>query len=285
MILVTGATGNVGSEVVAQLIAAGCRVRGLTRDPLKAARWNDRAETAIGYFRDPESIARACAGVRSVLLIAAGADVAPLSKLLDATRLSGAPRIIFISGSVADWPNSEIGALFRDREGVVRNCGLPFTVLRPCDFMSNAYQWTNTIKRRGVVYNVLGSAKSALIAPEDVAAVAVKCLTTGEFDGQTLMLTGSEALSVPEQAEILSQTLRTPIRCIEVSVAQAVDSLIQSGMSEVAARYAGEIYERERRGEAEKLAQQFATITGKTPRTFREWAQEHMEKFGGKSLD
>lgn len=279
MILVTGASGNVGSEVVSQLIDDGQRVRAFVRDPVKAARWNARAEIAIGDFGDPESIARACAGVRSVLLIAAGTDVAALSKLLDAMRMSGAPRIVFISGSVANWPDSQIGALFRDREDVVENCGSPWTILRPCDFMSNTYQWADAIKREEVVHNPIDSAKISLIAPEDIATVAVKCLTSGEVDGRTLNLTGGEALTVPDQVEILSQVLGRPIRCKEVSVEQAVGGLIQSGMSKTSAQYVGEIYERERRGQSSAITRHFTEMTAKEPKTFRAWAGDHSERF------
>lgn len=279
MILVTGATGNIGRKVVSQLIAARLPTRVFVRDSSKAAHWANRVELNVGDFQDAPSFARACEGVRSVLLIAVGTDVTVLSKLLDAMRMSGALRMVFISGSVANWPDSEIGALFRDRESVVKDCGLPWTILRPCDFMSNAYQWADAIKREGIVYNPLGNVKSALIAPEDIAAVAVKCLTSAEYVGQTMNLTGSEALSVPEQVEILSQALKRPIRCIEVSAQQAVTHLIQSGMPEISAQYVAEIYERERRGEAAKLTPDLVNITSRQPKAFREWVQDHADHF------
>lgn len=279
MILVTGATGNVGSEVVSQLIATGCHVRALVRDPLKAARWNDRVDISIGDFRDPESVARASTGVRSVLLIASGTDDQSFSKILAAAHGCGVSHVVFVSGMVAGWTDSEGGVWFRNKEKILGACGLPWTVLRPCDFMTNTYQWIDTIEREGAVYNPTGGATTALIAPEDVASAAVKCLTHANFDGRTLNLTGSEALSVPEQVEILSQVLGRSIRAIDVSVQEAVRNLMRAGMSETAAGHTGEIYEREGRGEGSTITRDFTEITAKAPKTFRAWAKDHAGKF------
>jgi (4-alkanoyl-5-oxo-2,5-dihydrofuran-3-yl)methyl phosphate reductase len=279
MILVTGATGNIGREVVTQLIAAGWPVRAFVRDARRAPPWGTRVDIAIGDFREPESAARACAGVQSVLLIAVGTDDESFSKVLAAAQRSGASHVVFVSGTVAEWVDSAGGAWFHNREKILGAFGLRWTVLRPCDFMTNTYQWIGTIEREGAVYNPTGGARTALIAPEDVASVAVKCLTQSNFDGRTLHLTGAEALSVPEQVALLSQVLSRPIRCVDVSVQQAVENLIRSGMSAISARYVEEIYEREGRGEGSKITRDFVEITAKAPKTFRAWAEDHSKNF------
>ncbi|MGA9884402.1 MAG: NAD(P)H-binding protein [Candidatus Acidiferrales bacterium] len=279
MILIAGATGNIGSEVVSQLTAANCPTRIFIRDPRKAPHWGKDVEIAVGDFRHPESFARAAKGADSIFLVASGTGGEVFSKLLGALRYVGAPRVVFISGTVAEWPRSEVGRWFRDREDKIRNCGLRSTILRPCDFMSNTYQWIATMKEQHVVYNATGTAKAALIAPEDVAAVAVTCLTSSQFEGQTIGITGGESLSVPEQVHIIAEALKVPIRCVDISVQQAVENLMRTGMSESSARSAGEIYDRTRRGKSARLTRGFTKITATAPKTFREWVQQHSERF------
>jgi uncharacterized protein YbjT (DUF2867 family) len=279
MILITGATGNVGSEVVSLLVASGQPTSVFVRDRRKAAQWSNRAQVAVGDFSDPDSFARAAEGTESIFLIAAGTSSENFCRLLRLARAGRAPRVVFVSGTVADWPDCEIGALFRNWEQIVRACGLPWTILRPCDFMSNTFQWIGAIRNQGAVYNCTSEAKSALIAPGDVAATAVACLTSSDFDGQTIGLTGDELLSVPEQVEILRGILRRPIQCVDISIDTAVESLRHSGASEASARFAREMYEMEARGEAAKLNGNFAKLTGRPPKTFRVWAQDHSERF------
>ncbi len=264
---------------MSQLAAAGFLTRAFVRDPRKALHWGNRVQVAVGDLRYSESFARAAEGANSVILIATGTDAEKFARLLDALRENSAVRIVFISGSVAEWRHSEVGGWFREREEKVRNCGLRSTILRPCDFMSNTYQWIATIKEQRVVYNPTRVAKTALIAPEDVATVAVTCLRSSDFEGQTIGFTGGESLSVLEQVHILAEVLKVPIRCVDISVQQAVDNLTRAGMSERSARSVGEIYERTRRGESARLTRDFARITAKSPKTFREWVQEHSEKF------
>jgi uncharacterized protein YbjT (DUF2867 family) len=279
MILVTGATGNVGSAVVKQLIADGWAVRAFVRDLSKTGHWGDRVEPAIGDFNDPESFSRAAEAAEAILLVAAGGFADHAADLLNAARASGVERIVLISGSVAEWLASDAGEWFRNCENAVRNCGLRWTILRPCNFMSNAYQWIGTINREGLVYNPTGNSKAALIAPEDVAHVAARCLESPDRGGKTIPLTGSEAFNVPQQVQILAEVLRKPIRCVDVSVETGVDQLIRSGTAPASARSTAEIYEKMLRGEAAAITADFTGITGKQPKTFRSWVRDHREKF------
>ncbi|HVB85597.1 MAG TPA: NAD(P)H-binding protein [Candidatus Dormibacteraeota bacterium] len=278
MFLVTGATGNVGREVVSELLAAGRPTRVFSRDPRKVSAWRDMVDVAIGDLTEPESFAGAMQGVQAVFLLAAG-SADQFEALLRAANSSASPRVVFVSGTVAEFSGTRTGAWFREREDILRRSGLAWTILRPCDFMTNTLQWASSIRQAAVVHNPTGDAKDVLIAPEDVAGVVVKCLASSSLDEQILPLSGGESLSVPEQVEILAGALHRPIRCVEISLESAVKQLIDSGMSQAVARSAGEIYEMIRRGEAASVKSDFAKIMGRNPKNFSAWAQEHAHRF------
>src|SRR5258708_7302114 len=171
MYLVTGATGNVGSEVVKQLLAKGQKVRVFTRDAAKVAHWGDRVEVAIGDFTSPETFAKAVAGVEGVFIMNGPLDGGIFRQLIAATKAQGSPRVVFLSSLFAGSPESQIGQLHKDKEDVIRASGLPGRFIRAGAFMTNAYQWLGKIKAEGVVYNAMGAGKVAPIAAEDIAAV------------------------------------------------------------------------------------------------------------------
>src|SRR5947209_4760062 len=116
MYLVTGATGNVGSNVVAQLLDGGEKVRVFTRDPGKVAHWGDRVQVAIGDFGKPDTFARAIAGVEGAFLMNGGPDGEPFRQLIAAAKAQGNPRILFLSTILASSPEFQIGKLHKDKE-------------------------------------------------------------------------------------------------------------------------------------------------------------------------
>jgi uncharacterized protein YbjT (DUF2867 family) len=186
MYLVTGATGNVGSEVVAQLLAVGKKVRVFTRDAAKVVRWGDKVEAVVGDFQKPESFARAVSGSEGVFLMNQSPDQEAFRRLIEAAKPAGKPRIVFLSSLAADDGQLQIGRRHKLKEHAIRAPGLEAKFLRPGGFMSNAYQWIGSIKGEGPVYNALGEAKFPPVAPEDTAAVAVKALTGSKAPATSL---------------------------------------------------------------------------------------------------
>jgi uncharacterized protein YbjT (DUF2867 family) len=286
MFLVTGATGNVGSQVVAQLLARGESVRVFVRDANKVAQWGDRVEIAIGDFTRPDSFARATAGADGVFLLNGGPDGEPFTRLIAAAREQGNPRIVFLSTLFAGLADSQVGKLHKDKEDAIRASGLRGTFVRPGGFMSNAYQWIGPIKAEGVVYNVMGGGKFAPIAPEDIAAVVVEALTAPRHsyddmtnDGDVLELTGRELLTVPDQVNILSDILGKSLRCVEVSSQAAIDGLIRGGTPPHMAAAVAESFDAIREGRAVIVKDTVARVTGHPPKTFETWAREHAARF------
>jgi uncharacterized protein YbjT (DUF2867 family) len=277
--LIAGATGNVGSEVVTQLVTAGHRTRVFTRDPQKVARWGDRVEVAPGDFQKPDTFAHALTDVDAVFLMHQSPDQEAFARLIDAVRESGQPRIVFLSSLAAIQHDLQIGRLHKQKEDSIRKSGLQAKFLRPGGFMSNAYQWIGTINAEGVVYNALGDAKFPPIAPEDIASVAVRALVDPTLSGDVFELTGGELLSIPEQVNILAEILGRPIRWVEVPVETAVQNLIRGGVPAQMAAAVGESFAALRNGLSVTMKDTVARVTGHTPMTFGTWVRKHASRF------
>ncbi|WP_158752301.1 NAD(P)H-binding protein [Acidobacterium sp. S8] len=279
MYLVTGATGNVGREVTGQLLQAGEKVRVFTRDASKVAHWGDRVEIAVGDFTDQESFRRAAAGVKGVFLMNGILDNGVFRKLVAAAKDEGVERITFLSSAAANHPELLMGKLHKDKEDAIRESGVRGSFLRPNGFMSNTYQWGKNVKADGVVYNPMGSGRFAPIAPEDIAAVAVKTLTDGESAGEILELTGGELIDVPEEVSILSRILGKELRCVEITTEAAAQGLVQSGIPEHVAKAVAKTFETVREGQAAVVKDTFEKLMGRRPMTFEEWAKKHASRF------
>jgi uncharacterized protein YbjT (DUF2867 family) len=279
MYLVTGATGNVGSEVVRQLLAKGQKVRVFTRDAAKVAHWGDRVEVAIGDLTSPATFVQAVADIEGVFIMNGPLDGAIFRQLIAAAKVQGSPRVVFLSSLFAASPDSPIGGLHKDKEDVIRASGLSGRFIRAGAFMTNAYQWLNTIKAEGTVYNAMGAGKFAPVAAEDIAAVAVYALTHPDVSSEVFEVTGGELLTVSEQVEILAQSRNAPIQCVDVSTESAAKSLVGIGTPAPIAAAVAQSFEAIRDGQMAFVTDTVAHVTGRQPRTFQSWANEHAARF------
>lgn len=279
MYLVTGATGNVGSQLVDQLLDSGRQVRVFTRDASKVAKWGDRVQVAIGDLNTPESFASALAGVEAVFLMNGALQADRFDLLLAAAKAHGQPRLVFLSTIFASEPDILIGRLHKDKENAIRESGLRASFVRAGGFMTNAYQWIGSIKAEGVVYNPMGSGRSAPVAPADIAAVAFKALTIAELAGEVFDITGGELLTVSEQVKILGDVLGRPLRCVDVPVEAAIQGLLRSGLPPHVATAVGQSFEAVRDGRDAEVRGTVARVTGRPPKTFEAWARENAARF------
>lgn len=279
MYLVTGATGNVGSQVVEQLLATGQSVRVFTRDAAKLTQWTNRVEVAIGDLTSPDSFARAVAGVEGVFLMNGPLDGGIFRQLIAAAKTQGNPRVVFLSTLFADQPGLAIGQLHKDKEDVIRASGLSGRFIRAGGFMTNAYQWLDSIKADGAVYNATGAGKFAPVAAEDIAAIAVYALTHADVSSEIFDVTGGELLTVADQVRILAEVTKKPIRCVDVSTEAAVQGLVRIGTPAPVAVAVGKSFEAIRDGQVAIVSDTVKQITGRAPRTFRSWAESHASRF------
>jgi uncharacterized protein YbjT (DUF2867 family) len=279
MYLVIGATGNVGSQVVKQLLASGSKVRVFTRDAAKVAHWGNQVEVAIGDLMQPETFAKAVAGVEGVFIMNGPLDGSIFRQLIAATKAQGNPRVVFLSTLFAGSPDSAIGQLHKDKEDVIRASGLPAGFIRAGAFMTNAYQWLGSIKAEGIVYNAMGAGKVAPVAAEDLAAVAVHALTDLNLTSEIFEVTGGELLTVPEQVAIVARAAGRPIQSVDVPTEAAIKGLIAVGTPAPVAAAVAQSFEAIRDGKVAFVKDTVRQITGRPPRTFESWAQEHASRF------
>jgi uncharacterized protein YbjT (DUF2867 family) len=169
--------------------------------------------------------------------------------------------------------------MHRANEETLSASGLRSTVLRPSGFMTNTLRWADSIRAEDVVYNAMGTGKAPMIAPEDIAAVAVHALLDASLACQTLELTGGELLNVPEQVDILSGLLGRTLRSVDVSIEDTVQGLMATGIPEPLARGIAQSMEAVREGRGRAMTPTVQRITGAAPRSFDAWARTHAARF------
>ena len=176
MILVTGATGTVGKEVVRQLLDRGQPVRVFTRDKTKANHLGNRVEYAIGDLDKPDTLEAAMRGVERVFLLTSRTQQD--QNAIDAAKRVGVRHIVKLSTIEAGRePMIGHGKYHREREELIRASGLAWTFLRPTMFMSTALTWGETIKQQAQVYYPGGAGQVGAIDPWDIADVVAFALT------------------------------------------------------------------------------------------------------------
>ncbi|MFD4595491.1 NmrA family NAD(P)-binding protein [Streptomyces rubiginosohelvolus] len=270
-ILIAGATGNVGRPLVEQLLAAGHPVRALTRNPAKA-NLPEGAEVIAGNLSDTSSLVEAFKGVTAAHLISFnGEDFSPLEngpEIVKLAKESGVRKVTVLKGDVTKSPLEE----------AVEAGGLEWTFLSPVEFMSNALEWTESIKNEGVVREAFAQAKSAMVHDADIAAVAAVALTADGHAGQEYWITGPQALTPPEKVRAISEALGREVKYVELSQDEIVAEWRQTGYSDEDVEFF--LTMRTNPPEAGYTVQDTVErVTGKPPRTFVQWVKENAAAF------
>ncbi|AKJ09844.1 NmrA family transcriptional regulator [Streptomyces incarnatus] len=282
MILVTGATGTIGSDVVRQLAARGEKVRALTRDPARA-RVPAGVEAVRGDFREPASLRAALEGVTAAFLLRPpGPDEGQDAALVAAAGAAGVRRLVKLSAiGTGDPAVGPSGLWHLDGERAVRDSGAEWTVLRPSSFASNTLSWAESLRAGEPVPNMTGDGASGVVDPRDVAAVAVTALADAGHAGRTYTLTGPEAIGVPGQTAVLADVLGRPVPVRNLTPGEAREFLRTAwgfDAERVDGVLSGVAYVRD--GGNAVVTEDVPEVLGRPARTFREWAEDHKEAFG-----
>jgi len=273
-ILVTGATGTIGRQVVSQLLATDAHVRALTRNP-EGAGLPPEAEAVRGDLTDPPSLDGGLDGVDAVFLVwTAPAGAAPAA----VDRIARYARRLVLLTSPHQTPHpffqqpNPMARMIAEIERLIEASGVRWTFLRPGMFAANALSWwAPQIRAGNVVRWPYAEAPTAPVHERDVAAVAVRALLEDGHEGASYVLTGPQSLSQREQVAILGEVIGRPLRLEELSPEEARRELPfpPFAMDMLLNAWAAAI------GQPAFVTSTIEEITGRPARTFREWAIDH----------
>ena len=291
-ILVTGATGNVGTELVKQLSTVGAIFRvGVhsNKSSDKRGTISSRAQLIEIDYNKPETLRRACEGVGRIFLLTPDSPraVELTSNLVKEAKKAGVRHIVKQSNILVTKMETltNYTRLHREAEKIIEESGIQFTFLRPNDFMQNFVTfYAPTIKTNSAFYIPGGDAKVSFVDVRDIAAVAAKVLTehdeseTRHF-GKAYNITGPEAISYYQAAEILSNTAGKKINYVNIPEADARRGMKDMGMDEWFINIAMELFDNYRKGYASQVYDAVESITGNKPVSFSQFTMDYAGAF------
>ncbi|SNQ50296.1 conserved hypothetical protein [Frankia canadensis] len=280
MIVVTGATGNVGRPLVEALAAAGSTVTAVSRRSAAQAA-PDGVRTIAADLTSPDALRPAFDGAEALFLHDGGASAETLrpGEILDLAKAGGITRVVVLSSQgVRTRPDSHShGVLMRSLEDAVRQSGLDWTILRPGGFNSNMFAWADSIRTRRTVVAPFGDVAMPTIDPADIANVAAAALREDGHAGRIHELTGP-ALTTPRQrAALIADALGEPISFIEQPPEEARAQMLHfmpAWAVDTTLAVLGEPTPDE-----QQISPAVEQILGRPPRTFDAWVTRHVPAF------
>jgi uncharacterized protein YbjT (DUF2867 family) len=282
MIVVTGATGTIGRELLRLLAAQGAEVKALSRNP-------PDAETLPGVswvaaeLADRQALPPILAGAERLFLLTGNSeDMVRLQKnVIAAAEEAGVGHVVKLSAlGASDHSKSVIGVWHYNVERVLQAADLAWTILRPHVFMQNLLEQRSSIQSEGKVYSPAGEAQIPMIDTRDIAAVAAATLTGRGHEGKRYTLTGPEAISYREATATLADALGRPLAYVPETYDQAWQRLRRAGLPpwHIGAQLALASYQRQGAG-TDIITGTVEAVTGRPPRTFQDFARDLASAF------
>ena len=288
-ILVTGVTGTVGSEVVKQASNyTDVHVKAAARSVNRIINLEgDRVKTVALDYNKPESMKEALKDVDKLFLLTPDAPNAHelASNLVNEARTAGVRHIVKQSMIGADLKaNAEVMRLHRQAEQIIEESGIPYTFLRPNEFMQNFINFHgHSIKNNNAFYLPMESAKVSVVDVRDIAAVAVKALTengdNNKHNNKIYLIAGPEALSYHQMAELLSNATGKKISYTSISEEEARAAMKEMCMDDWLINALLELYNYFRKEYASQVSSAVEEVTGKKPIPFTQFARDYVEVF------
>lgn len=276
MILVTGATGNIGSALLKELHAHGAGpLRGLTRDAGRAV-FPEGVEAVEGDFADAASLKPALDGVRSLFLVS---RLGPDADILDAAREAGVRHVVLVS-SITVQTHPRLGPAGENLavEQLLRASGMAWTMLRPTQFASNALMWASSVRGHETVRAPYADIALPTVHPADIASVARVALTESGHQGATYALTGPEPVSARQQVEAIAAALGREVPFAAISRQEAHTQMAAVFGAE-AADAVLDVTGGDVNDELLRVRDTVSRVTGVPARPFRQWAAENAAAF------
>lgn len=288
-ILVSGASGTVGSEVVRQLSSTkDVNIKAAARsvDKIKNLE-GDKVKAVPVDYNKPESLKEALKNVDRLFLLTPDVPNAHelASNLVNEAKKAEVIHIVKQSIMGADLEaNVSTMRLHRQAEKIIEQSGIPFTFLRPNEFMQNFINFHgHSIKSNNAFYIPLEDAKVSIVDVRDIATVAVKSLIengNNKHNNKTYLITGPEALSYHRMAELLSNATGKKISYVNVSEEEARGAMKEMGMDDWLINTISELFNYFRKGYASQVSSGVEEVTGKKPISFAQFAKDYAEAFG-----
>lgn len=279
MILITGASGNVGKEVLKQIAQTGAQVRAAFQSVRKAPAAPGVEIVALDY-NQPETLRTALKGVDRVFLVGPPTAQLPAleQKAVDVIAQSEIRQLVKLSamgGRDAIFPRQHA-----ESEAYIQSSGVPYTFLRPNGFMQNMVNYNApTINTQNAFYGTEGDGRVSQIDIRDVAAVAVKTLTEDGHVGKAYTLTGPEAFTNSQVAQVLSDVLGREISYVNLPPAQLRQALLSAGVPEWSADALLDLQRLYREGKAATVTQDVEQILGRKPISFAQFSRDYRAAF------
>jgi uncharacterized protein YbjT (DUF2867 family) len=280
MILITGASGNVGKEVLKQITQTGVEVRAAFQSVSKAAGAPSGVEIVAVDYNQPETLQAALKAVERVFLVGPPTDQLPAleRKAMEVIVQSGVRQVVKLSamgGREAIFPRQHAQS-----EDYIQSTGVPYTFLRPNGFIQNMVNYNApTINAQSAFYGSEGDGRVSHIDIRDVAAVAVKALTEDGHVGKAYTLTGPEALTNKQIAQILSDELGREIRFINLAPAQLKEALLSAGVPEWNADALLDLQRLYREDKASTVTRDVEQILGRKAISFAQFFRDYRSDF------
>ncbi|MET9343351.1 NAD(P)H-binding protein [Nonomuraea sp. NPDC003804] len=270
MIVVTGATGNVGRELTGSLAAAAEQVTAVSRRPGPLP---EGVRHSAGDLADPASLKAAFTGADALFLLVAGEEP---QEILEVAKAGGIRRVVLLSSQGAGT-RPQVYRHAVTFEEAVRASGLEWTILRPTGFDSNALAWAEPIRAERTAAAPFSDVGLPTIDPADIADVAAVVLRESGHAGRVYELTGPEPVTPRERASAIAAALGAKVRFVEQTREQARAQMLQfmpEAVVEGTLAILGDPAEAERR-----VSPDVERVLGRAPRTFAEWAARHVAAF------
>ncbi len=289
MILVTGATGTIGRELIRLLSAGRAPFRALVRSAGKAQAIREAGgDAVVGEFADAGSVDAALRGVEKLFLLTNSLPDQPETeaRIVDAAKAAGVEHVVKLSTSGADAVKPPLFLkLHRDAERHIEASGLAWTFLRPSFFMQNYLDFAAAIRTQGILAAPAGDGRHPDVDAHDVAAVAARVLTEPGHEGRAYELTGPEAQSFAEVARRIATIAGREVRYVDLPPAEGRRSLVALGESEWSADAFVELYAWFQGGEGttngSAVALGVEEVLDRAPRSFENFVRHHVRDFGG----
>ncbi|MFE0103667.1 SDR family oxidoreductase [Streptomyces sp. NPDC059009] len=278
MIVVTGATGNVGRPLTRALTEAGEQVTAVSRSAVAVP---EGVRHVVADLAEPAGLAPVLDGAKALFLLLSGDLHSPEARpadLIDLAVTHGVRRVVLLSSQgVATRPLGPTRVAMRALEDALRESGLDWAVLRPGGFASNAFAWAESVRTQGVVAAPFGDVGVPVVDPEDIAAVAAACLVDDRHTGGVYELTGPEVVTPRQQAAAIAAQLASPVRFHELTRDEARAAMTRFVPAELADDTL-DIISAPNPAEL-RISPDVERVLGRAPHTFSDWVARNIAAF------